>query len=83
MVGSTADKDPERVRLGRLGGLTTAARGRSNTRPAREAWERGLAAEFQISDDLPLAERNRRLDAAMRVRMARLARRRWAKRNAA
>lgn len=76
-------KDPERVRTGRLGGLTTAARGTHNTRPGREAWERALAAEFGIADDLPLAERRRRMDAALRVRMARVARARWGNRKAA
>lgn len=76
-------KDPERVRLGRLGGLTTAARGAHNTRPGREAWERALAAEFGITEDLDPAERKRRLDAALRVRMARVARARWGKNKAA
>jgi len=73
-------KDPERQRLGRLGALTVHARGRTNTGPARLAWEAGLAAEFGISDDLNAAERQKRLDAALRVRMSRLAMTRWAKR---
>jgi hypothetical protein len=75
----TASKDPERQRLGRIGALTVHARGRTNTRPARAAWEASLANEFGITEDLSPEERARRLDAAMRVRMLRLARCRWAK----
>lgn len=70
-------KDPERVRLGRLGGLTTAARGHHNTSPGREAWLRRLAEEFGITDDLEPAEKERRMAAALRLRMARIARSRW------
>jgi hypothetical protein len=77
-----AAKNPERVRLGRLGALTVHARGRTNTRPARAAWEAGLAAEFGITDEIDAAERKRRLDAALRVRMQRLAMARWAKKSA-
>lgn len=75
-----AAKNPERVRLGRIGALTVHARGRTNTGPARLAWEAALADEFGITDDLPAAERKRRLDLAMRVRMSNLARSRWGKR---
>lgn len=71
-------KDPERQRLGRLGALTVHARGRTNTTPAREAWEANVAAEFGIGEDLDPAERARRMDAAVRVRMTKLARTRWA-----
>ena len=78
----TRAKDPERVRLGRLGGLTVAARGRSNTRPARLAWERALDAEYGIDEDLDPQERERRRRAAMRVRMTNLARSRWGHRKA-
>lgn len=74
-----ADKNPERVRLGRIGALTVHARGRTNTGPARLAWEAALAAEYGISDDLPPDERRRRLVLAMRVRMSNLARARWTK----
>jgi hypothetical protein len=76
-------KDPERVRLGRVGALTVHARGRTNVAPAREAWEQALAAEFGITDELPPSERTRRLRLAMRVRMSRLARTRWANKKAA
>lgn len=76
-------KDPERVRLGRLGALTVHARGRTNTRPARDAWEAKLAAEFGLSDDLPADERERRLGYALQVRMSRLATARWDKKKAA
>jgi hypothetical protein len=78
MAAHTATKDPERVRLGRLGALTVHARGRTNTAPARAAWEAAIAAEYGITDDLEPRERQRRLEAAMRVRMSRLARARWA-----
>lgn len=71
------EKDPERVRLGRLGALTVHARGRTNVGPARDAWRAALAAEFGITDELPPAERERRMRAAMRVRMARLSSARW------
>lgn len=76
-------KNPERVRLGRIGALTVHARGRTNTAPARAAWEAALAAEFAIPDDIDAAERARRLDHALRVRMSRLASARWAKKKAA
>lgn len=76
-------KDPERVRLGRIGALTVHARGRTNVRPAREAWEAALAAEFGIGPDIDEAERKRRLAAALRVRMSRLARARWGRKKAA
>lgn len=76
-------KDPERVRLGRLGALVLHASGKTNTRPARAAWEAALASEFGIDDTLTPAEREKRLNHAMRARMARLARSRWAKKKAA
>jgi hypothetical protein len=79
-MDETRQKDPERQRLGRLGALTLHARGRTNVAPARAAWEQGLAAEFGIEVDAP--DRERRLEAAMRVRMTRLAMSRWAKREA-
>lgn len=78
-----AAKDPERVRLGRLGALTVHARGKTNTGPARLAWETALAAEFDIASDLDPQERDRRMNAAMRVRMSRMAAARWAKKKAA
>lgn len=77
------EKDPERVRLGRMGALTVHARGRTNTGPAREAWESNVAAEFGIGEDIDAVERERRMDAAMRVRMTRLANARWASRKKA
>ncbi len=70
-------KDPERVRLGRLGALTVHARGRTNTGPARAAWEAAMAAEFDIPADLTPEARASRMNAAMRVRMSRLATARW------
>lgn len=70
-------KDPERVRLGRLGALTQHATGRTNTGPARAAWEAGIIAEVDPAGDLSPAERDRRAESAMRVRMTRLAMARW------
>ena len=70
------------MRLGRLGALTVHARGRTNTAPARVAWEAALAAEYGIGPDLDPAERDSRLRAAMRVRMSRLASARWGKKKA-
>lgn len=78
-----AAKDPERVRLGRLGALEVHARGRTNVAPARAAWEAALAADYGIADDLDPVERERRLRSAMRARMARLAAARWSKRGEA
>jgi len=76
-------KDPERVRLGRLGALTVHARGRTNTAPARAAWEAKLAAEVDPDGSLAPAELERRLGYAMRERMTRLAMKRWAMKKAA
>ena len=73
-------KDPERQRLGRLGALTVHARGKTNVGPARRAWEAALAAEFGITDDLSPSERSKRMDHALRAKMTRLARARWATR---
>jgi hypothetical protein len=75
-------KDPERVRLGRLGGLTCHAGGLTNVGPAREAWERRLAEEFGITDELDARTRQKRMDFALRVRMTELALRRWGNRKA-
>lgn len=83
MAHPPASKDPERVRLGRLGALTLHASGKTNTQPARAAWEASLAAEYGIDGSLPPEEHKRRLSLAMRARMACLARARWAKREAA
>ena len=60
-----------------MGGLTTAARGAHVTAPGRAAWEAKLREEFGIPDDLPEPERQKRETAALRVRMARIARARW------
>ena len=73
-------KDPERVRLGRLGALELHARGRTNVGPARAAWEARLRAEAGIDESVPEAEAKRRAALALRARMTRLARARWGKR---
>lgn len=79
MATNAAHKNPERVRLGRLGALTLHATGKTNTRPARAAWEAQLAADYGIDDTLSPTERQRRIGMAMRVRMSRLAMARWSK----
>lgn len=78
----TNSKDPERVRLGRLGALTVHARGRTNTRAARAAWEAKLASEIDPDGTLDADERARRMQYALRARMTRLAMARWGKRAA-
>lgn len=75
-------KDPTRVRSGRLGALSVHARGRTNTGPARTAWEAKLAAEAGITEDVSPAERERRLKYALRARMIRLNAARWGNRRA-
>jgi hypothetical protein len=82
-VDSAPTKDPERQRTGRLGALTVHARGRTNTGPARAAWESRLAAEFGIDDSLTDVERERRMASAVRVRMSQIARSRWTNKKAA
>lgn len=77
MATSTSEKDPERVRLGRLGALTVHARGRTNVGPARAAWEAKLIAEVDPDGSLAPAERDRRFQYALRLRMTRLAMTRW------
>jgi hypothetical protein len=73
-------KDPARVRTGRLGGLTTAARGHHNLGPAREAFLR----RFEPDDPaLTPEEREKRRRAGLRLHMSRLASARWAARKAA
>jgi hypothetical protein len=72
-------KNPERVRTGRLGALTLHAAGGTNVGPARAAWLASVAAEAGITDDLPAAERERRLAFAIRARMLRLNAKRWPK----
>lgn len=76
-------KNPERVRLGRLGALELHARGLTNVAPARAAWEAKLAADAGIDDTTPPAEAKRRAELAMRARMTRLAMARWSKRGRA
>jgi len=72
-------KDPERVRLGRLGALTVHARGRTNVGPARAAWEAKLRADAGIDESVSPEEAKRRAELALRVRMTRLAMARWSK----
>lgn len=75
-------KDPERVRLGRLGALTLHAQGKTNTGPARAAWEAKLRAEIDPDGTLAPEELARRMEFAIRARMTRLAMARWSKRAA-
>jgi hypothetical protein len=76
-VAETRTKDPERVRLGRLGALTVHSRGRTNVGPARAAWLAKLEAEVDPDGSLSPNERHRRLQYALRARMTRLAMTRW------
>lgn len=78
----TRSKDPERVRLGRLGALSVHARGRTNVGPARAAWEAKLAAEVDPDGSLSPVELERRVGYAMRARMMRLAMARWGNKKA-
>lgn len=80
-VSDSPAKDPERVRLGRLGALSVHARGRTNVGPARVVWEQGLADEFGIGPDVAAAKRERRMKAALRIRMTRMAMTRWSNRS--
>ena len=72
------EKNPERVRTGRLGALTVHARGRTNTASGSRRLGGAVAAEFGIGDDL---DRRARAAHGCRdaVRMVRLARARWSK----
>jgi hypothetical protein len=81
-MASNPGKDPKRVRSGRLGALSVHARGRTNTGPARTAWEAKLAAEAGITEDVSPGERERRYKYALRARMIRLNAARWGDRRA-
>ena len=72
-------KDPERVRLGRMGALTTHARGHTNTGPARAALLAKFDAEVDPTGTLDPAERARRAAYALRLHMLRLNAKRWPK----
>jgi hypothetical protein len=72
--------DPIRQRTGRLGALAVHARGRTNTGPARRAWEEKLLAEVDPSGELSTEERQRRLTYLVRDRMTRMAMLRWSNR---
>ena len=74
-----ATKDPERVRLGRLGALVLHASGKTNTHAATQAWQAKLAAEVDPTGTLSEGVRERRVQFALRARMTRLAMARWAK----
>lgn len=78
-MASVDSKDPVRVRAGRSGALTVHPRGRTNTGPARTAWEAKPAAEVGITEDVPPGEGERRLN-ALRARMIRLNAARWGNR---
>ncbi len=65
------------MRTGRLGALSVHARGKTNTGPARAAWEAKLAAEVDPDGSLTPDERARRTHFALRARMTRLSMARW------
>jgi hypothetical protein len=69
---TVAAKHAERVRLGRLGGLTAHALGRTNTGPARAAQAARMVAEVDPDGSLTADERARRVASALRVRMTRV-----------
>ena len=81
-MASNPAKDSTRVRSGRLGALSVHARGRTNTGPARNAWEAKLAAAAGITEDVSPGERERRFKYALRARMIRLNAARWCDRRA-
>lgn len=76
-MDSPRRKNPERVRLGRLGALELHSRGLTNVGPARAAWEAKLRADAGIDDSLTPQEAKRRTELALRARMTRLAMARW------
>lgn len=63
----------ERSLRSRLGGLTTAARGRVNTAPARAAFLARFEAEVDPDGTLAAADRARRAEAARKLYFGRLA----------
>ncbi len=63
-----------------MGALSVHTAGKTNTGPARAAWEAKLAAEVDPDGTLTPAELARRMKYALRLRMLRLAEARWAKR---
>lgn len=76
-------KDPERVRLGLMGALTTHARGHTNTGPARLALLAKFDREVDPNNTLDPGERERRAKYALRLHMLRLNAKRWPKKVAA
>lgn len=72
-------KDPERVRLGRMGALSTHARGHTNVGPARAGFLASIEAEVDPDGSLDPPERERRAKYALRLRMLRLNAKRWPK----
>ena len=67
------EKDPVRVRTGRLGALAVHSRGRTNTAPARAAFMARFERQVDPYSELPLLERQKRAQYAMREHMTRLA----------
>lgn len=82
MDASQPQKNPVRVRTGRLGALATHSRGRTNVGPARAAFLARFETEVDPAGELDAAERTRRAAYALRAHMSRLASARWAGRRA-
>lgn len=76
---SDRPKDPVRVMTGRMGALTTHARGHTNTGPATAAKWAKYEAEVDPDGTLDPATRRKRAEYARRLDMTRLAMRRWAR----
>ncbi|MDA8203202.1 MAG: hypothetical protein M0Z49_10640 [Chloroflexi bacterium] len=62
-----------RQQRARLGGLTVAMRGTVNTGPARAAQRSALVREIDPDGTLPPAELEKRLAAAQRLRLVKMA----------
>lgn len=63
----------QRTLRARLAASAQHAQGKTNTAPAREAFERRFLDEVDPDRELPEKERNRRAKHAMNAHMARLA----------
>lgn len=71
------EKDPKRVRAGRLGALATHSRGKTNTTAASAAFLARFEREVDPNGQLPPAERARRAEYARRAYMTKLVMGRW------
>ncbi len=63
----------ERSLRSRIAGLSATAQGKTNTAPARAAFDRRFLNQVDPDGQLPEAERNRRAEAAKKAHFARMA----------